>query len=168
MPLVVRTPRLTLDPLQPGDAAAHRRIVIDPRVGPMLFAFPPDWSSRSAAAFVADWRWQGRVPFRLAIREAGVLVGSIGLLSAVTAEIFFYLSPDAAGRGLASEAVMAFCPVASSRFALPVLRANVFTDNPASARVLEKCGFRHVDDGMGASAARVDPAPVWQYRREML
>ena len=40
----------------------------------------------------------------------------------------------------------------------------VFTDNPASARVLKKLGFVAVGEGLGESAARVDAYPIILYR----
>ena len=45
------------------------------------------------------------------------------------------------GRGIMTQAVKAVAPYVMSRFGLVRLEAPVFAWNPASMRVLEKCGF---------------------------
>lgn len=164
-PLVIDTPRLRLDPLQPGDAAPFRRIVTRPEVGRMLFLFPADWSMRAARAFVHDWRWTGAPPFRLAIRREGRFIGSVGLGRGAAPPIFYFLDPAEAGQGLMQEAVSAFCDRVVAYFALSGLSADVFTDNPASARILEKAGFSRGGTAEGHSAQRPAPHPVWTCHR---
>lgn len=58
-----------------------------------------------------------------------------------TAEIGYWLSESCWGRGIATNAVRAFVPVAFGRFEIMRLQAGIFSNNPASMRVLEKCGF---------------------------
>jgi RimJ/RimL family protein N-acetyltransferase len=45
------------------------------------------------------------------------------------------------GKGLATAALGAFLPWASETFGLSRFIAHVFSSNPASMRVLDKCGF---------------------------
>jgi RimJ/RimL family protein N-acetyltransferase len=47
------------------------------------------------------------------------------------------------GRGIATAAVSHFVPWAASTFGLVRFVAEAFATNPASMRVLEKCGFEH-------------------------
>lgn len=163
-PFVIDTPRLRLDPLTPDDAGPFRRIVTRPEVGRMLFLFPADWTLEAARRFLHDWRWTGARPFRLAIRQNGRFIGSIGVWKGEAPDIYYFLDPAAAGHGLMQEAVIAFRDRVMDHFALHALSADVFTDNPASARVLENAGFRRTGMAEGRSAQRAAPHPVWTYR----
>ena len=168
-PLVIETARLRLDPLTAADAAPLRALVTRPEVGRMLFRFPADWSLTAAQEFVAGCAWTGTPPFRLGIRlkgdAAGDLIGTIGLAALDSPEIFYFLAPEQAGQGFASEVVAGFTRQVTRYFGLPRLTAEVFTDNPGSARVLEKAGFRQTGTGMGASEQREGLSPLWHYER---
>jgi RimJ/RimL family protein N-acetyltransferase len=162
----VRTARLTLDAVTPDDAVALHAIVTRPEVGRMLVIFPPGWTVADARAMIPSWAFAGRPDFRLAIRDGGRFVGAIGLRDiGGTPWLAYFVAPSEAGRGLATEAVAAFCDAAEERLELDHIAADVFTDNPASARVLEKCGFVRTGTHIGTSAARLEAAPLWVYRR---
>ncbi|GAB7014895.1 GNAT family N-acetyltransferase [Methanogenium cariaci] len=82
----------------------------------------------------------------LAIAVEGIAVGGIGihLLDDVyrnTAEIGYWLGEPFWGKGIVTAAVSALVPVVFERFDIVRLQAGVFASNPASMRVLEKCGF---------------------------
>jgi RimJ/RimL family protein N-acetyltransferase len=162
--VLFRSARLGFRPMTSADAPAFHALVTRPEVARMLFMFPTDWTLPEARVFLDDWAWQGRLGFRLAIDVAGRWVGWIGASDAAEPEIFYALEPHVSGRGLAREAVAAFAAFLFGRFDVPALRAGVFTDNPASARVLAHCGFARVDEVLHASRGRVAPAPCWVYR----
>ncbi len=164
------TARLTLDALTLADAPDLHRIVTMPEVGQMLVIFPPDWPLAAAPAMIDAWRWRGAPDFRLAIRRrddpSGRLIGTVGLRDLDGAVwLAYFLDPACAGQGFASEAVAAFCDMSEARLCLASLMADVFTDNPASARVLEKCGFARVWMAEGRSAARGEPGTLWVFER---
>lgn len=82
----------------------------------------------------------------LAIEVDGQAVGGIAvtLLDDVyhrTAEVGYWLGESFWGRGIMTDAVATIVPVAFERFPIVRLQAGVFANNPASMRVLEKCGF---------------------------
>ena len=79
--------------------------------------------------------------------------------------VYYFLAPEAAGQGLATEIVGAFAAEMVARHAPAGLTAEVFADNPASCRVLEKCGFARVEAHRFSSVARPAPAPGWLFRR---
>lgn len=163
-PWTLRSARCLITPMSTADAPALRAIVTRPEVGRMLFIFPADLTDAGAAEIIAQSRWQGRRPVRLAIRRDGRFIGSIGIGAGEEPSIFYFLTPEMAGQGLASEVVSAFAQAALARFQLAALRADVFADNPASARVLEKAGFRRDGPVTLTSAQRNAPAPGWRYR----
>ncbi len=163
-PIRIATPRTVMDPLRAEDAQALRDIVTVPEIGRMLFIFAPDLGTEAAAEIIMRNRWRGAPPFRLAIRQAGRLIGSIGVGDGAEPSIFYFLAPGTGGQGLGSEIVPAFCNALFARFPLAALRAEVFTDNPVSARILQKAGFREYGMTQIKSAARPDPAPAWVFR----
>lgn len=162
--MTVVTPRLTLRPMAPEDASELTRIVTQEQVARMLFIFRTDWDD--AAAFIEDWAYNGRLRFRLAIEVEGRFVGTIGVGDGIAPPVFYFLDPEVAGRGVATEVLQAFASFVFKRFGVEALTAEVFEDNPASSRVLKKTGFREVGRGMGTSAARLEPAPDVHYRLE--
>ncbi len=162
----IRTERLVLRPMAPEDAPALLAIVTRPETARMLFVFNEAWTEAEALPFIDDWACDGRLGFRLAIEKDGRFVGSIGVGSGDEPPIFYFLDPSVAGQGVATEAVAAFSRYVFDRFDVRALTPEVFADNPASMRVLEKCGFRPVGRGMGTSAARLEPAPIVLYRLE--
>ncbi|MDD8023980.1 MAG: GNAT family N-acetyltransferase [Paracoccaceae bacterium] len=164
-PLVIDTPRLRLDPLTQEDAETFRALVTTPDIGRMLFIFPPDYSHDAACAMMGQNRWAGTRPLRLAIRQGGRMIGTIGLGAGDLPDIYYFLAPDCAGQGLMREAITAFCPAVRRHFGLAGLGAKVFTDNPASAHLLETCGFVRIGEDRVHSAQRAAPHPVWIYRQ---
>lgn len=82
-----------------------------------------------------------------ALECGGQLCGGIGLmpgedLRVGTAEIGYWLGEAWWGRGLATAAVEAFTRHAFDSLGMRRLFARVLAWNPASARVLEKCGYQ--------------------------
>ena len=76
-------------------------------------------------------------------------------------EIFYWGAPAFWNTGIASEAVRALIdanPRRAKRFF-----AEVFQDNPGSARVLTNCGFEYLGDAEAFSVARNATTPTWTY-----
>lgn len=164
--ITIKTPHLILRELRASDAAELCRIVTIPQVGRMLFLFPPDWTVEAARVFIGKVGFGGTPNGRLAVTDAdGRFIGSVGVATRDSAtEVFYFLAPEVAGQGYATEAMGAFLGWLTDRFGPREITAYVFQDNPASARVLEKLGFQCVGEAMGTSAARLEPFPDWVYR----
>jgi [ribosomal protein S5]-alanine N-acetyltransferase len=76
----------------------------------------------------------------------GSAVGGIGVhvgedIFRHTAELGYWLGEEFWGLGVMSEAVSAFAHYCFKEFSLHRIFAKAFSNNPASARVLEKAGF---------------------------
>lgn len=80
--------------------------------------------------------------------EVAGTIGSWG--SSGEREVTYWIGRSYWGRGIATDALKAFLAVEQSR----PLHARVASDNVASRRVLEKCGFRVVATDRGVAAAR--------------
>ena len=89
---------------------------------------------------------QGR-PVQFAIRSGDdALVGGCGfdgfqVGQSHRAEVGYWLARPFWGRGIMTAVVRQVCRHAFEEFGLAKVTAHVFQHNPASARVLQKCGF---------------------------
>jgi [ribosomal protein S5]-alanine N-acetyltransferase len=89
---------------------------------------------------------QGR-PAHFAIRNPDdALIGGCGfdgfhVGKSHRAEVGYWLAKPYWGRGIMTAVVQRVCRHAFDEFGLAKITAHVFTHNPASARVLAKCGF---------------------------
>jgi RimJ/RimL family protein N-acetyltransferase len=142
----IATPRLLLRTWKRGDEDALVRNIdhhaVWRNVGDSI---PHPYTRADAEVFLALVEKDAR-SWNLAIVAGGEAVGSIGLYrfdgrKRYTGTIGYMLGPHAWGRGIATEALAALADAAFVRTDLVRLEANVYAWNPASCRVLEKCGF---------------------------
>jgi len=140
------TPSSVLRPWTPDDAGSLVRHANNPRIAAMMRdAFPYPYTPADACRFI-DAAMDTASHLYLAIEIGGEAVGGIGIQPLVdvkhrTAEIGYWLSEPFWGRGIVTDAVRSLVPVAFERFDIVRLEAGVFSNNPASMRVLEECGF---------------------------
>ena len=81
-------------------------------------------------------------------------------------DIRYWVAPDAWGYHIASEAVQAV--VHHNPHQACTLFAEVFQDNPASARVLTNAGFQWLGDAETYAVSRDALVPTWNYLRPMV
>lgn len=137
-----------LRPWQPDDAAALALHADDAQVARCLGErFPHPYTRADAHWFIAQaMRAQGEKNY--AIVRNGEACGCIGVrpgegVERHSAELGFWLGRAYWGEGIVTAAVRAIVPHALRELRLHRLYARVFADNPASMRVLERCGFTH-------------------------
>ena len=142
--MFARTPRLLLRPGFPEDAPALAAAIADEGIARNLATVPWPYRMRDAEAFLASPR--DPVLPSLLIFERGPhgpqLAGSCGLgrRPSGAVEMGYWIARPFWGRGYATEACSALVEIART-LGLASLEGSHFTDNPASARVLEKLGF---------------------------
>ena len=142
--MFARTPRLLLRPGFPEDAPALAAAIADEGIARNLANVPWPYRMRDAEAFLASPR--DPVLPSLLIFERGPhgpqLAGSCGLgrRPSGAVEMGYWIARPFWGRGYATEACSALVEIART-LGLASLEGSHFTDNPASARVLEKLGF---------------------------
>lgn len=148
------TPDLLLRALVPGDAAAVVRICCDKRVAAFTRTIPHPYSHEDAEAFIgrvtAGWEAGTGAVFAICERWAGGIesdpIGTVGVMIDaidVRGEIGYTLAPESWGKGYATQAAAAFCGWCFDSLGLRKLTAHHMAHNGASARVLQKLGFRH-------------------------
>lgn len=164
--LEIRTARCRITVLREQDLPDLHRIFTDPQVARMLLRFHSGMSLDDFARLIRPVVDPWQRPMRMAIRQGDRLIGSIGVHDGDAPLIYYALAPEVAGQGLATEIVPVFCDHVQDWFGLPTLKAEVFQDNPASRRVLEKAGFRVVGtDSVSSLGRKGGPAPGWICQR---
>lgn len=147
--LTLHTVRLRLRPLCDSDAAALLAIFSDPRV--MRYWSTPPWAGLDPAqAFIARSREEARSgdALRLGIerRADAQLIGQCTLFGFVQpsrrAEIGYALAASAWGQGLMHEALSALVGHGFGALKLQRIEADIDPRNAASARCLERLGFK--------------------------
>jgi RimJ/RimL family protein N-acetyltransferase len=175
--VTLTTERLRLRRLRVSDAPAMVCYLNDREVAREAADLHPDFDMAAARQRIDCDRgnWSGDREYMLAI-ERRLECDFIGCVCAMVqarhpggrgeAELGYWIGRPFWGAGYASEAVSAAVGLFCQHFRLARLTAVVFSDNPASARVLAKCGFRLTCEEMRKSPARGGVHPVRIYALE--
>jgi 8-oxo-dGTP diphosphatase len=166
------TERLILRPLVPEDAEAMHRLVNDWEVARNLATVPFPYPRELADKWILSTRRslaEGRA-YNLAITgregEHEIMVGSVGLRidsASRCGRLGYWVGQRFWGHGVATEAAGRLVRWALANLDLDRLEAGVITDNPASATVLRRIGFRQVGEGTEQSVARGGDQPIWRF-----
>ncbi|HJT16417.1 MAG TPA: GNAT family N-acetyltransferase [Thermoanaerobaculia bacterium] len=138
-----RTERLLLRPFTPDDAPEVQRLAGAREVALNTLHIPHPYPDGAAEAWIAKQGIGPEVVF--AIDADGQLAGAIGLVidrSNDRAELGYWIGVPFWSRGYATEAGRAIVRFGFDELELHRVFAQVFTRNPASARVLQKIGMR--------------------------
>ena len=166
------TERLTLRPLLPRDAESLHRLVNDWEVTRTLAVVPFPYPRELADDWIASTtrELEAGTAYHLAItgQEADheILVGVVGLhvdRANRAGRIGYWVGRRFWGHGVATEAAGRLVRWGLANLEIDRISAAVATDNPASAAVLRRIGFRQVGEGTGHSVARGADHPIWKF-----
>jgi len=169
----LQTPRLRLRCPRDEDAPQIAVLAGDKDVAEMTATIPHPYPEAVATAFVAKAResaFLGRdLTLMITIGDDDETV--VGLVSAKPApsdctSIAYWIGRRYWGRGMATEAVKVLLASIFSRTTTRIVITNVRVTNPASARVLEKCGFIRIGRTEQRFPARGQTLPVEQFQIE--
>jgi RimJ/RimL family protein N-acetyltransferase len=138
----------------------------DIRVAQNTARIPHPYSQADAEAFIAQTNGaDGDVAFAITLAD-DTLIGMAGFatLRGAHPEIGYWLGVPYWGRGYATEAARAVIDHAFSGCELELLEAGARVSNPASRRVLEKCGFQWTGVGLYRIRAIRSSAPFDRFR----
>lgn len=168
---VIPAGRLLLRPVRKSDAGLFALYAGDARVAKATRSIPHPLPPGAAEAFVARAMVPGGT------EEVWVMDGSdhglpevLGVISLKPvdrgqSEIGYWVAPAFWNTGYASEALRAL--IAANPMGNCAIFAEVFQDNPGSARVLTNCGFDYLGDAETFSVARNARVPTWTYIRKL-
>jgi RimJ/RimL family protein N-acetyltransferase len=114
--------------------------------------------------------WIGSIgddEFVRGVEHGGELIGAVGYIESEgeQAEIGYWIGKPYWGHGFATEAARALIEHCFSERKFRKLTCGHFIDNPASARVIAKLGFRRVGDGSQWCEARKTEVGTVRYER---
>jgi RimJ/RimL family protein N-acetyltransferase len=161
---VLETERLVLRAPSRADAKALARLINDRRIAVNTARIPYPYSMEDAEQFIAAVnRKGGEAAFVITLDEA--LIGGCGVAGADGApELGYWVGVPFWGQGLATEAARAVIDYAFGSLGHEVLEAGARVSNPASRRVLEKCGFQWTGVRLARIRAINSAAPADRFR----
>ena len=148
----METERILLRPWQDSDVETLFKYASDPNVGPRA-GWPPHKSVEESleiirTVFNAEGMWA------VIWKESGEAIGCVGYLPASVsnlkiaedhAEVGYWIARPYWGKGICTEALQMVIGYCFNEKGFTMLWGDYFPSNPASGRVMEKCGF--VDTG---------------------
>lgn len=147
---VLTTPRLTLRPMTMRDAADIYAYSRDPEVARHVLWDAHQSLSDSKAYLryiIRQYREGTPSSYGIVLNATGRLVGTIGFMwynhENKTAEVGYSLARSLWNNGLMTEALAAVLDMGFNELNLHRIEAQHESVNPASGRVMEKCGMRH-------------------------
>lgn len=163
---VLVTERLVLRPPHEDDLSELAELANNRRIADMLGRMPHPYGEAEARAFLdmAKARQSSLCVYAMTLAESGAFVGCAGLDARERGvELGYWIGQPYWGRGYATEAAHALVDLAFRATAIDALHVSCRVINPASRRVIHKCGFQYAGQGMldSIAAGRV---PVERYR----
>ncbi len=160
----MRTKRLTLRPLQHDDAERIAVLGGDWDVASMTGRIPYPYSADAAQHWLAGVA-HGEVVF--GICHAGEFIGLCGYSPQPdgSAELGYWIGKPYWGQGYATEASRALMEYGFRKGGVKRFTCCHFTDNPGSARVAAKLGFKSLGAHTGWCEARQKDLPTQTYER---
>lgn len=162
---VLVTERLVLRPPHVDDAEELAALANNRRVAEMLGRMPHPYNEEDARAFIANARGRQRsgCHYALALAENGAFIGCAGLYASDHGlELGYWIGQPYWGNGYATETAHALVDLAFRATAIERLHVACRVINPASRRVIHKCGFQYAGQGMLESLA-AGRVPVERY-----
>ena len=147
--ILMETERLILRPWQDSDAEALFKYASDPDVGPRA-GWPPHKSVEESLEIIRTIFHNDRT-WAIELKETGEPIGCIGYfiygesninIGENDAEAGYWIAKPYWNQGICTEALRWLIDYCFNEKKFDVLWSDFFLDNPASGRVMEKCGFR--------------------------
>lgn len=147
--ILIETCRLRFRPWADSDAEALFKYASDSDVGPRA-GWPPHQSVAESLKVIRDIFSNGHT-WALELKATGEPIGCMGYydcwesnigIGEDDAELGYWIAKPYWNQGLCTEALRALIDWCFNKKGFQTLWADFFVDNPASGRVMEKCGFR--------------------------
>lgn len=165
-PAVIATKRLDLTPAQERDSEAFAALCNNPNIARMTGSFALPYLPETAAFFILKQPSDTRrgLGHHWTVRRAGELIGNISVFRGCISEdweVGYWIGEPHWRQGYGTEALRAVVETARE-LGVTRLTARVFTDNPASRRLLERCGFVVTGRESGHCMARQAVVEGWR------
>src|SRR6185503_5796726 len=139
----------------------------DRRIAENVARIPHPYRVSDAETFIAGANTAGGEAVFLVTLRDGTIIGACGIRPVdETPELGYWLGVPYWGKGYATEALHAVVDYAFTDLGHEALQAGARVTNPASRRVLEKCGFQWTGVGLYRIRAINSSAPIDRFRLE--
>jgi len=164
---VLETKRLALRAPRLEDAKTVAALANDRRIAENTARIPHPYKLTDAQGFIAGAnKAADEAVFMITLRDE-TIIGACGVvLQDETPELGYWLGVPYWGKGYATEALHAAIDYAFTDLEHAALQAGARVTNPASRRVLEKCGFQWTGVGLYRISAIKSSAPIDRFRLE--
>ncbi len=164
---VLETKRLALRAPRLEDAKTVAMLANDRRIAENTARIPHPYKMTDAESFITGAnKAGGEAVFLITLRDETVIGGCGLTLQEEMPELGYWLGVPYWGQGYATEAVHAVIDYAFTNHEHEALQAGSRVTNPASRRVLEKCGFQWTGVGLYRIASIKSSAPIDRFRLE--
>ena len=145
---MMETERILLRPWRESDAEALYKYASDPEVGPKA-GWPPHQSVAESREIIRTL-FSGEGMWAVEWKETSEPIGCVGYLPAFASnlkiaddqcEVGYWIARPFWGKGICTEAMRLVVDHCIQVKGFTTLWGSYFPDNPASGRVMEKCGF---------------------------
>jgi len=164
---VLETKRLALRAARLEDAKAVAALANDRRIAENTARIPHPYKVADAEQFIAGANKDGEAAYLITLRDK-TIIGACGLMFRQddAPEIGYWLGVPYWNKGYATEALHALIDYAFTDLTHDALQAGARVTNPASRRVLEKCGFQWTGVGLYRINSIRSSAPIDRFRLE--
>lgn len=144
----MKTDLISLRRWEDSDAETLYKYASDPEVGP-LAGWPPHQSVEESLSVIRTFYSEDSI-WAIVLNETGGAIGCVGYLTAKdsnlniddsSAEVGYWVAKPYWNRGICSEALNLVVDYCFNVKGFASLWGAHFTANPASGKVMEKCGF---------------------------
>ena len=163
---VLETERLILRAPTLGDAKAIAKLANDRRIAENTARIPHPYGIADAKQYVT-WANETHEETAFVVTlDDDVVIGACGFgqVDGEKPEIGYWIGARYWGKGFATEAARAVIDHAFERCDYDVLHSSARVTNPASRRVLEKCGFQWTSAGLGRVRALGSSVPIDRFQ----
>ncbi len=146
----LKTERLLLRRFRLGDASEVQQLAGNFNVAKMTLNVPYPYAPGMAEEWIGshqeNWESRTRVVYAIVKLNSHQLLGTTGLMSidGLQAELGYWIGEPYWGMGYCTEATEALIQFAFQKLGLRKIVAEHLTSNPASGKVMEKAGMKHI------------------------
>ena len=164
---VLETKRLALRAPRLEDAKSVAALANDRRIAEYTARIPHPYRTTDAEGFISGAnKTAGDAVFLITLQDSSVIGACSIVCDDDTPELGYWVGAPYWGKGYATEALHAVVDYAFTDLGHDGLQAGARVTNPASRRVLEKCGFQWTGVGLYRIRAINSSAPIDRFRLE--
>ena len=147
---ILTTERLTLRRFNQNDASLVQKLAGNYNVSKSTLNIPHPYEDGMAENWISShqetWNSKKAVVYAIALTKTNQLVGAISLqdITGSEGELGYWIGEPYWGNGYCTEAARALVEFSFEKLSLHAIHAQHLTSNPASGKVMENIGMRHV------------------------